>query len=655
MKIDVKQLTTEQKVRLVMGTDFWHTYDLDGKIAKVKVSDGPVGVRMPRDSADLNSGDVPSVAYPSTQMLANTWNLTLAHKLGNAIANDCIEKDVDIILGPGVNIKRLPTCGRNFEYFSEDPYLAGVMGREYIAAVQEKHIGTSLKHFCCNNSEFSRLWASMDVDERTLREIYLEAFRISCESKPWTVMCSYNLVNGLRMSENGKLYKVLRNEFGFDGLIVSDWGAVQDVKASVEAGLALEMPYEANHQKQLLELAEQGKVDQNMLDYCAEQVLQLADKCEQARKLRKVDMTLDERRNISLQIAREGIVLLKNNNVLPILQPNASIFVTGSAAWQYYYGGGSSNVVPETPFIPLVDAMRAEGANAEYFESIWQVRDGGYVNPGNIAKAQKFAAKADITVMCVGDPSSMETEGSDRQGIKLVKDEVEAIHHMARIANKLVVCVYAGAAVDMSDWIDEVDAVVWAGYGGQLGNKALSEVLLGKVNPSGRLSETFPLALSDVPAENSYRDGTVMLYEEMFNVGYRYYDTFGKPVLFPFGYGLSYSTFAYDNIETAVRADGVTVSFDVTNTSDVDGATVAQVYVGEVCPKVYRPDKELKGFVKVQLKAGETKRVSLELSHHSFEYYSVALDKWVLNAGLFDISVGVNVSDIVLTARVEIE
>ena len=252
MKIDVKQLTTEQKVRLVMGTDFWHTYDLDGKIAKVKVSDGPVGVRMPRDSADLNSGDVPSVAYPSTQMLANTWNLTLAHKLGNAIANDCIEKDVDIILGPGVNIKRLPTCGRNFEYFSEDPYLAGVMGREYIAAVQEKHIGTSLKHFCCNNSEFSRLWASMDVDERTLREIYLEAFRISCESKPWTVMCSYNLVNGLRMSENGKLYKVLRNEFGFDGLIVSDWGAVQDVKASVEAGLALEMPYESNHQKQLL-------------------------------------------------------------------------------------------------------------------------------------------------------------------------------------------------------------------------------------------------------------------------------------------------------------------------------------------------------------------------------------------------------------------
>ena len=655
MKKDVTKLTTEQKVKLVMGVDCWNTYDLDGKIAKVRVSDGPVGVRMPLDPTDWSKGDAPAVAYPSTQMLANTWNIDLAHKVGNAIANDCIEHGVDVILGPAVNIKRLPTCGRNFEYFSEDPYLAGVMAREYINAVQEKHIGTSLKHFCCNGSEFSRVWASMDVDERTLREIYLEAFRIACEAKPWTVMCSYNLLNGQRMSENTKLYKVLRNEFGFDGVIVSDWDAVKDSAASINAGLALEMPHNDQNQQQLLADVEAGKVDPAKLDCCAEQVIALADKCTEARKLRKVDMSIEQRREVSLDIAREGIVLLKNNNVLPISQPKTSVFVTGAAAWHYYYGGGSSNVVPETPFVPLAEAMRAEGVDAEYFESVWCVENAGYINVGNIAKAQQFAAKADVTVMCVGDPCHIESEGSDRQNIKLTKDEVEGIHHLARVANKMVVCVYAGAAVDMSDWIDEVDAVVWAGYIGQHGNKALAEVLSGKINPSGRLTDTFPLELSDVPAENSYRDGTVMLYEEMLNVGYRYFDTFGKPVLFPFGYGLSYSTFAYDNLSVDTDNNGATVSFDVTNTSDVDGATVAQVYVGEVCPKVYRPDKELKGFAKVWLAAGQTKRVSVQLSRHAFRYYSVALDKWTLNPGMFDISVGVNVADILLTKRVEIQ
>ena len=654
MKKDVTKLTTEQKVKLVMGVDCWNTCDLDGEIAKVRVSDGPVGVRMPLDPTDWSKGDAPAVAYPATQMLANTWNVDLAHKIGNAIANDCIEYGVDVILGPAVNIKRLPTCGRNFEYFSEDPYLAGVMAREYINAVQEKHVGTSLKHFCCNGSEFSRVWASMDVDERTLREIYLEAFRIACEAKPWTVMCSYNLLNGQRMSENAKLFGMLRNEFGFDGLIMSDWDAVKDSAASINAGLALEMPHNAQNQQQLLADVQAGKVNLEMLDYCADQVLSLADKCSKARKLRKTDMTIEQRREVALDIAREGIVLLKNNDVLPISQPKASVFVTGAAAWQYYYGGGSSNVVPETPFMPLAEAMRAEGIDAEYHESVWKVDNGGFVNVGNVAKAQRFAAEADVTVMCVGNPYSVECEGSDRQHIRLAKDEVEVIRHLARVANKMVVCVYAGAAVDMSEWIDEVDAVVWAGYGGQHGNKALAEVLSGKINPSGRLTETFPLDLSDVPAENSYRDGAVMLYEEMLNVGYRYFDTFGKPVLFPFGYGLSYSTFAYDNLAIETNDNGATVAFDVTNTSNIDGATVAQVYVGEVCPKVYRPDKELKGFVKVALAAGQTKRVSVQLPRHAFEYYSVALDKWTLNPGMFDIFVGVNVADILLKKRVAI-
>lgn len=649
--METKKLTAEQKVKLVMGADFWTNYDLDGAIYKFVVSDGPIGLRQPLDRTTTEQQDcIKSVAYPSFQILSQTWDTELAYKLGYSLGNDCIEQKVDILLAPGINIKRLPTCGRNFEYLSEDPFLAGTFAREYITGVQEKHVGTALKHYCCNNSEKSRHWISSEVDERTMREIYLRPFEIALEAKPWTVMTSYNLVNGVRMSEHEKLYGVLRKTFGFDGLIMSDWDAVKDSEASLNAGLNWEMPYNEQHQKEMLAKAE--KLDPAKLDEGARRVIALAEKCGTESKLRKLDMTVEERRAVALKIEEEGIVLLKNDGVLPL--KGGKTVVTGAAAWRYYFGGGSSNVFPELEFEPLETSLKNEGVDASYVESVWDV-DGHQANLSNLKGAVRAAAEAEYTVLCVGEPNTCEFESDDRQQIKLSKEEELAIHSLAQACDKLIVVVYAGAAIDMSGWIDEVDAVVWAGYGGELVNKAVAEVLTGKVNPCGKLTETFPLSLEDVPAENAYMDEAVILYSEGLNVGYRYFDTFGVPVLFPFGYGLSYSEFGYSNLTVEKAGDKVNVSFDIENLSNVDGKEIAQVYVREITKEVYRPYKELKAFKKVFVKAHEKVRIELTLDKDAFAYYSVAKDKWTVHGGVYEVCIGASVEDIRLSNKIILE
>lgn len=647
----IKSLTKEQKIKLIMGADFWTNYDLDGRIYKFVVSDGPVGLRQPLDRTTAEQQNcIKSVAYPSFQMLSQTWDSGLAYEMGKSLGNDCIEQNVDILLGPGVNIKRLPTNGRNFEYFSEDPYIAGVFAKEYIKGVQSKHVGTALKHFCCNNSEKSRHWASMEVDERTLREIYLRPFEIACEAKPWTVMTSYNLLNGVRMSEHKKLYGILRNEFGFEGLIMSDWDAVKNSEASMNAGLNLEMPYNAQHQKEMLSKADDLCLER--LDECSQRVLDLAEKCERESRWRNIDMTLAERRNVALKIEEEGIVLLKNNQVLPFNK--GKVFVTGAAAWHYYFGGGSSNVFPEREFESLEESLKNEGIDVRYDESVWEV-NGHLANLGNLKEAVMKAVHSDYTILCVGDPNSCECEGMDRQQIKLCKEEEFAIHSLAKASEKLIVVVYAGAAIDMSNWIDEVDAVIWAGYGGEYVNKAVAEVLTGKVNPSGKLTETFPLSLNDVPSENAYRDESVMLYSEGLNVGYRYFDTFRIPVLFPFGFGMSYSEFEYGNLSIEQNQDAMKVAFEIENISDVDGKEIAQVYVREMTREVYRPYKELKGFKKIFIKAHEKERVELTLDKSAFAYYSVSTDRWKVKAGAYEILIGKSSEEIVLSKKIMLE
>jgi len=653
--MDISKLNKIQKVKLVMGADFWSNDTADGSLYKFVLSDGPVGLRQPLDKSNPEQKEViKSVAYPSTQVLSQTWNCDLAKLLGKSIGNDCIEQKVDIVLGPGVNIKRLQTNGRNFEYYSEDPYLAGTLAKKYIEGVQEMHVGTCIKHFCCNNSEFSRHWASMEVDERTLHEIYLKAFEIAMEAKPWTVMCSYNLVNGRRMSENNKLYNVLRNNFKFDGLIMSDWDAVKDSEASLNAGLNLEMPYNENHHNLMMKKAQENILNERKLDESAVKVIELAEKCEKESKLRKMDMSINERRNVALKIAEEGIVLLKNeNNVLP-LKPEKKIFITGDPTSRYYCGGGSSQVCPELPFISLEEALKAECDDVQYYESIWE-KLGHLAHVGNAKKALEYSAQAEYTILAVGDSANLEFECADREGIKLSKEEEILINDFAKVAKHLIIVVEAGSAIDMSSWIDKVEAVVYMGYGGELGHKALANILVGKINPSGRLSETFPLKLEDSPAMKSYHDSSVMKYDEGLNIGYRYYETYNVPVLFPFGYGLSYSKFEYSNLKIEQIKDVYKVSFDIENETEIDGAEVCQLYIREVVKEVYRPDYELKGYEKIFIKAHEKKKVIIELKRKDFAYYSTYYDEYHVKPGAFDILIGKNSHDIILKERIIVD
>lgn len=655
--MDLKKLSTIEKAKMVMGADFWCNETLDGRVYKFVVSDGPIGLRQPTNrntteqTADIT---IRSIAYPSTQVLSQTWNKDMAHLLGKAIANDCIEQNVDVILGPGVNIKRNPLNGRNFEYYSEDPYLAGTLARDYINGVQSMNVGTCLKHFCCNNSEFSRHWASMEVDERTLREIYLKPFEIACEAKPWSVMCSYNLVNGRRMSENEKLYNILKNEFHFDGMIFSDWDAVKNPEASMNAGLSLEMPYNQAHHDEMMEKAEKGLLDLEKLDKAAGEVISFAEKCESTKKIRKMDMSLDERRKVAQTVAEEGIVLLKNdNNILPI-KKGSKVAVTGAPAKEYYFGDGSSHVQPESKPIDLTDALNGVGVNAKYYDSIWDKR-GFKVNVSRVSEGLTGAVESDYTILTVGDDCQCETEGYDRAFMKLTTEEEIVIHHFAKVTKKLIVVIEAGAPIDMSAWIDEVDAVIYMGYGGQLGHNALAKILVGDVNPSGKLSETFPLCLDDVPSSHTYHDGLVMVYSEGLNVGYRYYETFNKPVLFPFGYGLSYSNFDYSNLEITENDDKYLVSFDIENASNVDGKEIAELYVRELVPEVYRPKLELKNYTKVLVKAHEKTHVTMELTRNAFSYYSVAYDSDRIKPGAFEIMIGKSAHNIVLSKKINIK
>lgn len=645
-------ISNTEKVKLVMAKDWWETEDLDGKISKVKVSDGPVGLRcLAVTDSWANDSIYPSVAYPCYQMLSQTWNLSLAHKMGRAIADDCIDHNVDVILGPGVNIKRTPLCGRNFEYFSEDPYVSGMFGKSFIEGVQEGHVGTSLKHYCCNNREYSRYWLSSEVDERTLREIYLKPFEIATQAKPWTVMTSYNLVNGVRMSANKQFNKVLREDFGFEGVIVSDWEAVQDPLDTLHSGLDLEFPHNAKHAEEMQKHLAEGRIDLECLDKSAGRIVALGENAAVEKKLQKVQYSVEERIAISQEVEEEGIVLLKNNGVLPI--KDGKICVTGAPARNYYHGNGSSAVKPNRPFVPLDEALKSLGADAFYSESIARAY-GPLILVGNIRKACIDSEQSDVTVLTVGTGSGAEFESADRQNISLSQEEVDAVRYLRKYAKKLVVVVYAGSAVDLSEFDKLADAVVLAGFGGQNVSQAVANVLTGKVNPSGRLTETYAYSVADIPSEHTYRDEAVMLYEEGLNVGYRHFETKGVDVLYPFGYGLSYSEFEYSDLQVEVKEDHVDVSVLIENVGDVDGKEVVQVYVNEVQPVVYRPVRELKAFDKVFVKAHEKVEVKFRLGREAFSYYSTAKNEWIVNPGNFIIEVRKNAHEIELAERVEI-
>lgn len=657
--MDLKQLTVEEKLRLLCGKDAWQTCDFNGKLPFVKVTDASMGVRTAKDDG---SGDKPSVSYPSAQMLANTWNLQTVRAYAECVADDCLDYGADILLGPGVNIKRNPLCGRNFEYYSEDPYLAGVLAREYISAMQQEGAGTCLKHFCCNNLEYNRRLQSSEVDERTLREIYYKPFEIACEAKPVSIMCSYNKINGVQGSEYRKGFTVLREEYGFDGAVISDWDAVYDRSKAAKAGLDLEMPFSQNNYEKLLEDYKAGKISEAEIDGCAQRVLNLVARCKQLQAGKKRKRTQAERVKVAQETAEESIVLLKNEGVLPLKKGQriaacgiyGAPYSANSDYSRYLAGGGSSKVVRLTNMFDIPEALRKQGFTVLY--------NGGFDDNGinnwlgmSPREVTENAAESDVNLVFAGTGGEIEHEGNDRKHMKLSDVHERVILDAAAANPNTVVVLFAGAPIDMSAWINEVAAVVWAGFPGERGDEAVANVLTGKVNPSGKLSETFPLCYEDTPAASAYIDGSVTRYEEGLDVGYRYYDTYGVDVLFPFGHGLSYSEFDYKNLTLKATGENLEVNFEIENGSGVDGKEIAQVYVRAMSSYVYRPYKELKGFAKSLVKAGKTEKVKIVLDKRAFEYWSSANDCWEVEDGIYEIIVAASVAEEKLKAKIRIK
>lgn len=659
MKLTTKDLTIEEKLRLVCGKDCWHTVDLGGKIPFVRVTDASMGVRMPVNPENWD-GIKPSVSYPSLQMLANTWDLETVRKYAECVADDCLDAGADILLGPGVNIKRSPLCGRNFEYLSEDPFLAGTVGREYISAMQAEGAGACVKHFCCNNAETNRLQQSSDVDERTLREIYYKPFEIALEAKPVSLMSSYNRINGVYGSEYKKGYDTLRGEYGFDGLIMSDWDAVRDRTKSVKAGCDLEMPFHPEHYEQLVKDFNDGKITEKEIDECAERVLDLIYRCKDLQKGKKRKHTLEERIAFTRNAEEEGIVLLKNNGVLP-LKKGQSLSMCGWFARPCAYNrkrpelicGGGSGYVKRLTVFDMLDIMKSVHGGEISYEPAFSEDgvDSSFMNPGN---AVDNAAVSDVNIVFAGTGAPIESEGGDRHTIKLYDAQVRTITDTSSVNKNTVVVVFAGSAVDMSEWIDGVAAVVYVGFPGERGGEAVANVLTGKANPCGKLSETFPLSYEDTPVSKCYADSKVTRYEDGLDVGYRYYDTYNVTVLFPFGYGMSYSRFCYGGLKLKTDGKSLEVSYEIENLSDIDGKEVSQVYVRAIGSYVYRPYKELKGFAKTLVKAGAKQKATVKLDMRSFEYWSSAKDGWDVEDGIYEIIVGASVADEMLKAKIKI-
>ncbi|MBR1810362.1 MAG: glycoside hydrolase family 3 C-terminal domain-containing protein [Clostridia bacterium] len=656
----VRQMTLEEKAAFCDGKDFWHLKSLERlELPEIMVTDGPHGLRKQLDKKEgmelLTSA--PATCFPTAVTTASSWDPDMIFEMGEAMAQEALQEGVSVILGPGTNIKRSPLCGRNFEYFSEDPYLAGKMSAGFIKGVQSKQIGTSLKHFAGNNQEKRRMTVNTVADERTLREIYLTAFEIAVkESQPWTIMSSYNRLNGTYASENKWLLTdVLRDEWGFEGLVVTDWGAENLRAEGIKAGNDLEMPTSFGIGAQaIIDAVNNGDLSEEQLDVCVDRVVDLILKGAAARQ----NYTYDKQAHNALarRIAANSAVLLKNDDGLLPLDPGRSVAVIGEMARApRYQGAGSSGINPnmlDNAFDKLLEA----GVHALY--SPGYSKKDNTPNAALIAEAVATAKKAQTAVVFIGLTEEYEAEGYDREHMRLPDAHNALVSAVAAANPNTVVVLQGGSPVEMP-WLGKVKAVLNTYLGGQASGAATADVLTGAVTPSGKLAETYPVAYADNPSVNYFPGTKVSVeYREGIYVGYRYYDTAKKDVLFPFGYGLSYTTFAYSGLKLSKKkiadTDTLTVSFKVKNTGTTDGAEIAQVYVKDNESTIYRPEKELKGFVKVFLKAGEEKTVSVELSKRAFAFYNVDLHDWQVESGDFTILVGASSRDIRLEGKVQV-
>jgi beta-glucosidase len=658
----IAQLALEEKAALCTGINAWQTVPIERLgIPSLTMADGPHGVRRVVDPGELMSQSTPATCFPTASALAATWDVDLLHTLGEALADECIALGVDVVLGPGNNMKRTPLCGRNFEYFSEDPFLGGELAASFIQGVQSKGVGTSLKHYAVNNQESQRFVIDAELDERTLREIYLAGFEQAVKkARPWTVMCAYNRLNGTYCSEHRRLLTdILRDEWGFDGFVVSDWGAVHDRVAALAGGLELEMPGPREDRVQsVIKAVNGGELDEALLDVAVERLLNIVFKAAETEKGHKT-LDVEAHHALARKIAGEAIVLLKNEDNLLPLQNVGKIAVIGKSAKEpYIQGGGSSRINPTKVDIPFKELEKLAGKAELLYADGYALEEG--FDQTLIDAAVAAAAQAEVALLFVALPSSKESEGYDRDDIDFTEQQIALIKAITATQPRTVVILNSGSAVAMSEWIGGTAAVLEAWMMGQAGGGGVADVLFGKVNPSGRLAETFPLKLADTPAFLNFPgENGVVRYGEGLFIGYRYYDAKETDVLFPFGYGLSYTTFAYDNLRVSAKSlknvDSLDVSVAVTNTGAVIGKESVQVYVHDHESRLVRPYKELKGFAKVELEPGETKTVTITLDERAFAYYDPAYEQWITESGEFDVLVGSSAADIHLKATVRLE
>ena len=656
----VSQLTLEEKAGLCSGADFWHTKAVERLgIPASMVSDGPHGLRKQDEEVDhLGINDsIKAVCFPAASATAASFDREMLCRMGEAIGDSCQHEKLSVVLGPAVNIKRSPLCGRNFEYFSEDPYLAGQMASALIHGIQSRNVGTSIKHFAVNSQEHRRMSSSADVDERTLREIYFPAFETAVkQEQPWTVMCSYNRINGVFASENPWLLtEVLRGEWGFEGYVMSDWGAVSDRVAGVKAGLDLEMPASGGfNDRKIVEAVRSGKLDEAVVDQAVERILNIVYRFVEHAKP-ETPWDKEAQHLLAAEVAADCMVLLKNEDgILPLSREDEIAFIGEFAEKPRFQGGGSSHI---NCFKTTSALEAAEGLKIRYARG-YSVAD-DCATDEMIREAVEAARSARVAVVFAGLPDVYESEGYDRTHMRMPDCQNRLIEAVAAANPNTVVVLYNGSPVEMP-WIGSVKAVLEAYLGGQAVGLATVRILFGEVNPSGKLPESFPKKLADNPSYLFYGgEGDTAEYREGIFVGYRYYDRKETELLFPFGHGLSYTSFDFSDLrlsrERITDQESLTATVRVTNTGKRAGKTVVQLYVGDCESSVFRPVRELKGFDKVFLEPGESKDVSFTLDKRSFAYWNTKIHDWHVESGEFRIEIGHSSRDIACCAAVQVD
>lgn len=663
MKRDLKelisQMTLEEKAGLCSGLDFWHTKPVERLgIPSIMMSDGPHGLRKQESEADhlgLNES-VKAVCFPAGCATASSFDVDLMEELGETLGEECQAEDIGVLLGPAVNIKRSPLCGRNFEYLSEDPHLAGKLSAAYIRGVQKCGIGTSIKHFAANSQEYRRMSSSSELSERTLHEIYLPAFEEAVkEAKPRTVMCSYNKINGTFASENRMLLtEILRENWGYEGAVVTDWGAVNDRVEGIRAGLDLEMPATDGHNDiKIVQAVCDGALDERLVDEAAERVLEVVfDYVDHRKEDAVFDRDADHEK--AVRIESECAVLLENNGILP-LDPEKKVLYIGEFAEKPRYQGGGSSHINSSRVVSALEAAQEKRRNVTYVKGFPADRDER--DAKELEKAVSSAQEADVVVIFAGLPDVMESEGYDRSTMAMPGCQNELIREVLKVKPDTVVVLHNGSPVE-TPWADDAAAVLEMYLGGQGVGEACDRILYGEVNPSGRLAETFPVRLEDTPCYMFYPgDGKKAVYGEGIFVGYRYYDTKKIPVRWAFGHGLSYTEFRYSNLRVGngilKDKETLSVSVDITNAGSREGKEVVQMYISDRNGTSVRPEKELKGFAKVSLQPGEAKTVRFEICPRDLAYYEEEIHDWYAPAGTYRVLIGHASDDIVLEADIE--